>query len=84
MPPLAQHKQLPLHRALIDNAGPEVVLALLRANPAATSTPDEVSCGADMGRCVCSVIILAGFMRMCFWVLFHKCVHLYMHRNIVE
>jgi len=48
---LTQSGQLPLHHALEQHVGLEVVKALLLAFPDAVSTSDKVHCGHG-GRCV--------------------------------
>ena len=49
LPPPAQFGRLPLHYAAEQQAGPEVVSALLLAYPDAASKADMVRCGADVG-----------------------------------
>jgi len=67
---LAQSGQLPMHLAVANQAGPEVVVLLLQAYPDAASKADEVGCEGHMERCVHSVFMCASCMRTCFWFMF--------------
>ena len=67
---LAQYGQLPLHDAVENQAGPDVVALLLQAYPDAASIPDQVGCEGHMERCVYSVFMCASCMRVCVWFMF--------------
>ena len=59
---------LPLHDAAANQAGPEVVAALLDAYPDAAGEADEVRCGPDVGRCVFSECMCAAMWFRNVWV----------------
>jgi len=51
-PSLVQFAKMPLHHAAENQAGPELVAALLQVYPDAASKADQVCCGSDMARYV--------------------------------
>ena len=76
---LAQYGQLPLHDAVENQAGPDVVALLLQAYPDAASIPDQVGCEGHMERCVYSVFMCASCMRVCSWFIV---MHIYICINL--
>jgi len=75
LPLRMQQDKLLLHRAIQNQTKPEVVVALILANPAAASQADAVRCGSDMLRCVC---MCAVCKRVSLWDIFlivHVCEH---------
>jgi len=68
-PPIAQLGQLPLHCAAGNQAGPEVVAALLHAYPAAASMADKVCCRAD-------------YTYVHTYVLIHMYTNMYLHIHL--
>jgi len=55
----------PLHHAAANQAGQEVVAALLLAHPHTGTAPDKVRCGADVRRCVFSEYYCATKWFIC-------------------
>jgi len=82
---VAQCGDLPVHLAAENQAGPEVMAALLLAYPAAVRMPDHVRCGADLRRCVCSVLMCNVFMHIsvCFTYI-HVCVDMYVYIYVFQ
>ena len=68
MPALAQDGMCPLYYALMEHAGPEVVLALLHAYPRAASDADKVRRGAGVGsvprECMCATMCIR-YVHVC-------------------
>ena len=63
-----QFGMLPLHFAAENQAGPEVVAALLKAHPDAATNTDRVSCRTDVVCCLFSDCMCAAMWSRNVWV----------------